>query len=351
MRKYSRKSSRPRPVSNGVRRKSEHLVLAKILQRLAPKIGARVILEPEWKIAGQIRYKDGRNRYFRYNTLDLNPVGSADISKDKDYASFFMRRMGYPAISGKTFFSREWCEAIGSRRDVKAGLNYAKRKGFPVIVKPNSGSQGVGVALVHNAREFLRAIKLIFKNDKVALIQQPVYGRDYRIVVLDKKVISAYERIPLNVVGDGCLAIKQLLLKKTRAFAKAGRDTRINMKDKRIVDKLKRLRLNMKSVPERGVQVFLLDNANLSTGGDSIDVTSLIHPAFAKLAIKLTRDMGLRMCGVDLMIRGIISEPPKKYWVLEINAAPGLDHYVKTGKKQEKIVEKLYLKVLKSLSH
>jgi len=59
--------------------------------------------------------------------------------------------------------------------------------------------------------------------------------------------------------------------------------------------------------------------------------------------------MGLRLCGVDLMVHGDIRENPKKYWVLEINAAPGLDHYVKTGKAQQKIVEDLYLKVLKSL--
>ncbi|MDP3965403.1 MAG: cyanophycin synthetase [bacterium] len=333
-----------------MKKKSEHLVLAKILKRLAPKIGARVMLEPEWNIAGQIRYKDGRNRYFRYNTLDLNPVGAADISKDKDYASFFMRRMGYPTIPGKTFFREEWCKAIGSRRNIAAGFRYAKRTGFPVIVKPNSGSQGVGVALVHNEREFVRAMKLIFKNDKVALVQKPVHGRDYRVVVLDKNIISAYERIPLNVVGDGRLTIRQLLSKKARAFAASSRDTNINMKDPRIANKLRQQKLNMRSVPRRGEHVFLLDNANLSSGGDSIDVTSVIHPEFKRLAINLTRDMGLRLCGVDLMIQGTISEKPKKYWVLEINAAPGLDHYVKTGKTQEKIVEKLYLKVLKSLS-
>ena len=332
-----------------MKKKSEHLVLAKILQRLAPKIGARVTLEPEWKIAGQIRYKDGRNRYFRYNTLDLNPVGAADISKDKDYAAFFMRRMGYPAVAGKTFFSQEWCRAIGSRRDGKAGLRFAKRIGFPVIVKPNSGSQGVGVALVHNEQEFSRAMKLIFKNDKVALVQKPVRGKDYRVVVLDKTIISAYERIPLSVVGNGRSTIRQLLVQKARGFRASGRDTSINIKDSRIANKLRQQKLNLHSIPRRGEHVFLLDNANLSSGGDSIDVTSVIHPEFKRLAINLTRDMGLRLCGVDLMIRGGISEQPKKYWVLEINAAPGLDHYVKTGKAQEKIVERLYLKVLKSL--
>jgi D-alanine-D-alanine ligase-like ATP-grasp enzyme len=59
--------------------------------------------------------------------------------------------------------------------------------------------------------------------------------------------------------------------------------------------------------------------------------------------------MGLRLCGVDLMIEGDISQRPGTYWVLEINSAPGLDHYAKIGKAQEQIVEDLYLEVLKHM--
>ncbi len=333
-----------------MRKKLEHLVLANLLQKLAPRVGARVLLEPEWKIAGQIRFKGGKKSYFRYNTLDLNPVGASDIAKDKDYANFFMRRMGYPTISGKTFFSDEWREAIGSKRDINAAYRYAKKLGLPVIVKPNSGTQGIDVALVHTKQEFSRALKQIFKHDRVALVQKQVHGQDYRIVVLDKEIISAYERIPLNVVGDGRATIRQLLAKKAREFIASSRDTRIKMNDPRIAAKLKWQGVALTFVPERGKQIFLLDNANLSSGGDAVDVTVSIHPAFKKLAIKLTKDMGLRLCGVDLMIEGGIDKKPKAYRILEINAAPGLDHYVKTGKAQQKIVENLYLKVLKSLA-
>ncbi len=330
--------------------KREHLVLAGLLKKLAPKVGAHVLLEPEWRIAGQIQYKDGSNRYFRYNTLDLNPVGASDIAKDKDYANFFMARMGYPTVRGKSFFSGEWCEAIGSRRDAKAGYAYAQKLGFPLIVKPNSGTQGTDVSLVHTKQEFFRAMKQVFKHDRVALVQKRVAGKDYRIVVLDKEIISAYERIPLNVIGDGRSTIKQLLAKKARGFVASSRDTRINLKNPRITAKLKHQGLSLTHVPRADERVYLLDNANLSTGGDAVDVTEEIHPKFKKLAIKLTKDMGLRLCGVDLMVDGDIREKPEKYSILEINAAPGLDHYVKTGKAQQKIVEDLYLKVLKSLA-
>jgi thiamine monophosphate synthase len=36
--------------------KPERLALAPLLQKLAPKIGARVLIEPDWRIAGQIQF-------------------------------------------------------------------------------------------------------------------------------------------------------------------------------------------------------------------------------------------------------------------------------------------------------
>lgn len=333
--------------------KKESLVLGGLLKKIAPRIGATVFLEPEWEIAGQITFKSGKKSYFRYNTLDLNPVGASDIAKDKDYANLFMRRLGYPVVPGsKTFFSKEWSQAIGAfRRTIDDAYAYAKRLGFPVVVKPNSGSQGSGVAIVQSRREFYRAMRAAFKFDRVALVQRPVRGQDYRLVVLDDEVISAYERIPLNIVGDGRTSIQRLIQMKQRQFIAAKRGTCIKVDDSRIAEKLKRQGLTLHSVPSLGERVFLLDNANLSSGGDAVNVIASLNPAFRQLAVRLTSDMNLRLCGVDLMIDGHISEPPVpgKYWVLEVNAAPGLDHYVKTGKAQEKIVEELYLKVLRSL--
>ena len=136
------------------RQRKESLLLPQLLKKIAPTIGAKVYVEPEWGIAGQITFRDGKKRYFRYNTLDLNPVGASDIAKDKDYANFFMRKMGYPTVRGKSFFSNEWCEAIGSKRNSHAAYRYAKILGFPLVVKPNSGTQGTDVALVHNKKDF-----------------------------------------------------------------------------------------------------------------------------------------------------------------------------------------------------
>lgn len=335
------------------RRKKEALLLASLLEKLAPQIGATVVIEPEWRLVGQITFRSGRRSYFRYNTLDLNPIGASDIAKDKDWANFFMKSMGYPIVpDSKAFYERSWAETIRTpRRDIDGAYRYAQRLGFPVVVKPNSGSQGTGVDVVYTRTDFYKAMRAIFAKDRVALVQRPVSGNDYRIVVLDSKVISAYRRIPLNVVGDGRRSVEQLLRNKQSQFIAASRDTRIREHDPRILRKLKRQGLTLSSVPDPGACIYLLSNANLSSGGDSVDVTEVVHPLFRDIAVRLTADMGLRLCGVDLMIEGDISSAPDKYWVLEINAAPGLDHYARSGKEQEEKVEALYLEVLGHLDH
>jgi D-alanine-D-alanine ligase-like ATP-grasp enzyme len=217
-----------------------------------------------------------------------------------------------------------------------------------VIVKPNSGSQGSNVSLAHSKKEFYQSLCAVFKHDRVALVQEKIAGRDYRIVVLDDKIISAYERVPLSVVGDGHSTVIFLLRQKQRDFWASSRDTKLNLDDPRILRKLRLQGLSKRSVLPKGVRIFLLDNANLSNGGDAIEVQNL-HPSVKKLAIKLTKDMGLRLCGVDLMTNQNLDKSLGKFWILEVNAAPGLDHYARTGKAQQKIVEAMYLKVLKSL--
>ena len=324
-------------------------ILGELLKKIAPKIGAEVIIEPRWGFVGQIIFANGRKRYFRYSSLDLNTLGASEIAKDKDYANFFMKRMAYPTIEGKAFFSPRWSKTIGSKNGLEAAYHYAVKIGFPVVVKPNSGSQGKSVHKVYNQRELYKSLRSVFSEDKVALVQKFIRGNDYRVVVLDDKVISAYQRVPFSIIGDGISCVGNLIKKKLRAFVILDRPAKIVIDDWRVSQNLKRQGLHLKSVLPTGKRVFLLDNANLSSGGDSSDVTKTIHPKFKEIAVKLTKDMGLRLCGVDFMVAGEISEAPKKYWIIEINYAPGLDHYIKTGTEQEKIVEDLYLQVLKAL--
>lgn len=218
-------------------------------------------------------------------------------------------------------------------------------------MKPNSLSQGAGVSKVHNKKDFFAAVKLIPEHERAFLVQRFMQGNDYRIVVLDDEIISAYQRLPLAVIGDGSSTIKQLLIEKQKFFEKTGRDTVIKMGDPRIRRNLKKQHLSLRSKLSPGQKIVLLDNANLSTGGDAVDVTSIMHQSFKDMAIKLTREMGLRYCGVDILAQSDITQPCKDYYIIEINAAPGLDHYADIGEAQQQAVEDMYLKVLLAIKN
>ncbi len=64
--------------------------------------------------------------------------------------------------------------------------------------------------------------------------------------------------------------------------------------------------------------------------------------------------MGLRYCGVDLMVQDDIRKPLdpalNNYRVIEINAAPGIDHYAESGDKQKMIVAEMYRRILRTLA-
>lgn len=323
-------------------------VATNMVADIAQEIGLEVHLEPEYGYVGQIKTPDGRVLYFRNTSFDLNGQGSADNAKDKGYAAYFMEQMGYPVPEGRTFYSDRWAKIVKSPRNTQAALQYAQELGYPVIVKPNSKSQGMGVEKAYNDEELVTGLGFIFNEikERVALVQRFVEGDDYRVVVLDKEVIASYRRSPLAVVGDGSHSIAQLLQTKQEKFRQMGRDTVIKMGDPKIQRKLARSGLNFDFVPANQTIVKLLDNANLSTGGDAVDVTDAMHPSYKELAVKLSHDMGLRYSGVDILTTSPIENPLGKYCVVEINAAPGLDYYVEMGPKQKRTVREMYKKVL-----
>ena len=213
--------------------------LTALVKKLAPKIGARVVVEPEWGIAAQIIYKNGIVRSLRMYSLDLNHIGSSDIARDKDYAKFFMKKRGYPVAEGETIFEDNWARIVKSNRTILYAINYAKKLGYPLIAKPNSKTQGAGVSLVSSKKELVSALREIFRMDRVAIVERYLPGKDYRVVVLDDKIISAYERIPLSVTGNGKSSIIALLKQKQKYFISSERDTRIDFEDRRIKVKLK----------------------------------------------------------------------------------------------------------------
>ncbi|MBW4563759.1 MAG: cyanophycin synthetase [Mojavia pulchra JT2-VF2] len=318
-----------------------------IIQRVVDKIGAVLIVDPECKFVGHITFKNGNKTVFRSTQFNINGFGSAEIAKDKGSASFFLRHFGYKVPEGKTFFNDQLCNKIKTLRNTDDGFFYAKTLGFPVIVKPLNLSQGILVTKVYNKREYYQVANKILRITAGFIVERFHSGNDYRIVVLDEEVLIAYQRIPLFIVGDAKSSVLELLHNKQEILNKTGRRI-INFDDFRIKRKLQRQKLTFDSVIPKDSIVYLLDNANLSSGGEAVDVTETIHPDFKKLAVNITKDMGLRLAGVDI-ITSDITMPMIEYTIIEVNGSPGLLNYASFGELQIQRVENLYLKLLTAL--
>jgi D-alanine-D-alanine ligase-like ATP-grasp enzyme len=321
-----------------------------IIQKIADEIGAVVLVDPECTFVGLITFKNGNKTFFRNNKFSINSLGSVAIAKDKGVSNFFLSKFGYKITEGKTFFTDELCEEMANIRNIDAGLYYAKELGFPVIVKPINLSQGIFVTKVYNKQEYYQVAKKILQKTSGLIVERFYSGNDYRIVVLDDEVVAAYQRIPLFVVGDGKSSILQLMQYKQENFINNGRKEIIDFEDYRIKKNLKRRKINFNTVIPKNNIIYLLDNANLSTGGEAVDFTENIHPDFQKLAISITKDIELRLAGVDILTSDITS-PMEDYTIIEVNGAPSLTHYASFGEVQTKIVENLYFKVLKALEN
>ncbi len=319
------------------------------ISRVAGSIGAVVELEPDYGFVGSITFQSGRRVLFKDRNFNVNPQGSSEIARDKGYTSYFLRKFGYAVPRDITVFTEKFNESLAMQRTIDDGWVFAQSIGLPVILKPHNLSQGTLISKAHTKREYYAQARHILKRSSMMVVQEFLKGSDYRIVVLDNEVISAYERMPLKVVGDGSSSILDLLNQKQVQFVSTGRDTVLDLEDPRITAKLKRAKKNIESILSEGESLTLLDVANLSTGGDARDVTHCIHPEYITLATSITRDFGLRLCGVDLMCTGPIDQPMQEYGVIEINSAPGLDNYGSMGDQQIQRVDELYLKVLKAL--
>jgi D-alanine-D-alanine ligase-like ATP-grasp enzyme len=323
-------------------------LVTSIIQKIAPQIGAVVVIDPEYQLVGHITFKNGHKAFFSTTKLNINGFGSAEIAKDKGYSNFFLKHFGYQVTEGQTFFSQKVCEKIGNNRNIDAGFEYAKSLGFPVIVKPINLSQGKLVTKVHHKTEYYQVAKKILRFNSGLIIEKFYLGKDYRVVVIDDEIIAAYQRLPLSIVGDGKSSVLQLLYQKQEQLIQNGRKKIIDFDDFRIKRKLQRQNLNFESIIPNGKIIYLLDNANLSSGGEAVDVTETIHPDFQKLALNVAKDMGLRLVGLDI-ITNDITRPLVDYVIIEVNGSPSLTHYAAIGEAQTKRVEDLYLKVLKAL--
>lgn len=205
--------------------------------------------------------------------------------------------------------------------------------GYPIVLKPIDGNHGKGATT--NINDWSHAVKALAAaraySDSV-ICERFITGFDFRVLVINHKFICAALRTPASVVGDGEHTIQWLIdeINKDprRGFGHEKVLTQITVDDfthKMLSD----LGYTLDTVPPKDELVLLKPTANLSTGGTSTDVTDEIHSDNIFMAERISKIIGLDICGIDIMapdLRNSISANGGA--VLEVNAAPGFRMHI-----------------------
>lgn len=320
-----------------------HFVLP-VLEEIAQLRNVQIIPDKEEGNFSIFIFNDGKRFIAKDYPFNINYAGSISLCTNKAACSGFLETMGFQVPKQKYFVKKSDIEVTLAelRRHFDDPSNLLGFE-FPMIIKPNGLSQGVGVYKISNPEEGMVAAKKIMSlKEKIFLLQEYCEGHDFRIVVLNGKVIQAYERIPFHIVGNGCDTIERLLEEKISSFEASGRDKLVDISDSRIIKNIIKQNYTLQTILNVGEICRLQDIANLSLGGTTEDKTENISPYYAQIAIEIAQSLNLKLCGIDIVARDITDSCNTDYSILEVNSAPGLDNYVYKGNQQEDYVKELY---------
>ncbi|MHA6261204.1 bifunctional glutamate--cysteine ligase GshA/glutathione synthetase GshB [Sporosarcina sp. CAU 1771] len=206
----------------------------------------------------------------------------------------------------------------------------------PFVVKPKSTNYGLGISIFKEGatyEDYEKAITLAFKEDTSVLVEEFLNGTEYRFFVLNDKVSAVLSRVPANVQGDGKHTIEELVTMKNLDPLR-GSDHRTPLEIIQMGEMetlmLKGQGYQFDSIPKKDEMIYLRENSNVSTGGDSIDVTDQISDDYKKIAVDAVSVLGAKISGIDLIIENkeVPAASDNAYGILEANFNPSMYMHV-----------------------
>lgn len=270
------------------------------------------------RFANHVRFGHGRfQRQILSTITDGSSAVAGAVTGSKSQTVTHLRRLGLPVP--RQFLAASAAEA----RDA------ASRIGYPVVIKPERGTGGVGItADVRNEAEVDAAFASATRHTPSVVVEELIPGEDHRMLVCGGRLVAATQRCRAAVVGDGHSTISELIAAENANPRRgpAGRADLVTIKpDAAMRMLLARDGWGLQSVPPAGCSVLLRTTANMKLGGSVVAVDDIVHPDNRRLSEAAALGMGLDICGVDLLIPDIaVSYLDQPCGIVEVNMNPGL---------------------------
>lgn len=269
-----------------------------------------------------IRLKHGdRTEYVKQATkTSVDTYIAPLIMENKEVTKIVLHENGVNVPQGITALSKE-----------AASGKFEQFTGKDIVIKPKSTNFGKGVVILkqpYTKKDFSTAVEHAFGYDGSILIEEFIPGREFRFLVIGEEVAAILHRVPANVTGDGIHTIEELVYEKNKD----------PLRGKGYVTPLERINLGETEkeylgfqgkdflyIPQLNETVYLRENSNISTGGDSIDFTDEIIDDYKAIAVNAAKAVGARICGADIIIRDTGEKPDKNnHSIIELNFNPAL---------------------------
>jgi cyanophycin synthetase len=241
---------------------------------------------------------------------------AVELASDKEETNKILANLGLPVPKQRLVQSAE------------RAISAADRIGRPVVLKPYNGNHGRGVSInLHTNDEIREAFARAQEHSRSVIVETFISGHDHRMVVINGELVAVSKREPGHVVGDGVHTIEQLVAvvnsDPRRGIGHEKVLTRIELDDQAL-GLLAKLGYTPQTVPPKDEVVYLRLTANLSTGGTARDMTDVVHPDNAEMAVRAITAIGLDVGGVDFLTPDITqSYKDIGGAICEVNAAPG----------------------------
>jgi len=234
-------------------------------------------------------------------------------------------------------------------KDLKFKIKFYKLK-YPLVVKPIDGQRGFGITVyINNYSTLVYYIKKIINsnivfdnpnrkiNKNVFIIEEFKYGTNYRIYMINDKIVSVYDKNKPTLVGNG----KHTLQKLLNSYNKNKQNNKISFNS--IDLKLVKRQIDINKIIPKG-KIVLLTNHYDYINYNVFNVKK-IHKDNILLFKKIQKVSGFQLNGIDLIIKDITkSWKDNNGFINEINSYPGIAFF-KLNKYSDEI-SNMYFKTL-----
>jgi len=303
--------------------------LESIITNIATKMGLTIdFMCDNWVIS--LRKNKTTKYIFGYN-FGLNSSTSKMICDDKYACSEILSKNNVSCIPYEFFNTRY------SNRDslIIDLFNFLDKYSSGVVCKNNTGTGGEYAYLCKTKKSLLLALDK-FTNRNLNFIANPFLNikNEFRVIILDGKVLLTYKKILNTIIGDGKSTVAELI----KMIYPLTNEQIISCLIPNVL---------INDILCKGDKIVFSWKNNLQYGADvsfEIDDKRIIE----HMALNAVRKVGVRLAAVDIInIKYTGKYSVTDYRVLEINSGIMMEKLYKLGYK--KIAKSIYRKIISEM--